>query len=59
MWGIGLVLIVEGVIYALAPHIVESLLRQLSDLSMFKRRQFGIWTAITGVFIILIVKRFF
>lgn len=42
---LGLVLILEGLVYALAPSFIEDLLKAMSQLSLTKRRQVG-WLVI-------------
>ena len=46
---IGLVLIVEGLVYALAPSLVEDLLEALKNLSLEMRRTFGFLVLVLGV----------
>ena len=45
----GLVLIVEGLVYALAPSLVEDLLEALRNLSLEMRRTFGLLVMVLGV----------
>ena len=45
---IGLVLVVEGLVYALAPHLVEDLLRALRDLPIEMRRTTGLGAMTLG-----------
>lgn len=46
---IGLVLIVEGLVYALAPWLVEDLLTALRSLSIEQRRLLGLASLAFGV----------
>lgn len=46
---VGLVLIVEGLVYALAPSLVEDLLEALKNLSLEVRRTFGFLVLVLGV----------
>ena len=59
LWGIGLVLVIEGLVYALAPAIVDNLLKALKDMDLIARRRFGILTAFLGAVILLAVSRYF
>ncbi|WP_293448980.1 DUF2065 domain-containing protein [Planktotalea sp.] len=46
---IGLVMIIEGLVYALAPSLVEDLLEALRNLSLEMRRTFGLLVMVLGV----------
>ena len=46
---IGLVLVVEGLVYALAPHLIEDLLRALRDMPVETRRLVGLGAMALGV----------
>ncbi len=46
---LGLVLIVEGLVYALAPWLVEDLLAALRDMSIDARRLVGLGALALGV----------
>lgn len=59
IWGVGLVLLIEGLVYALAPLLVENMLRQLSEIPIKSRRIFGVLSALLGAVIIYTVERFF
>ena len=59
IWGVGLVLVIEGLVYAAAPFFVENLLRQLSEVSVKSRRVFGALSALLGSLILYAVERFF
>ena len=58
LWGVGLVLVIEGLVYALAPAVVETLLEQLRQLTSGERRRFGILMAVLGALILFIVVRY-
>ena len=58
LWGIGLVLVIEGLVYALVPVMVDNLLQALKDLPLSARRRFGILTALLGAVILLAVSRY-
>ncbi len=46
---IGLVLVLEGLVYALAPSIVEDLLAALKSLTLEQRRMIGLGALALGV----------
>ena len=46
---LGLVLIVEGLVYALAPSLVEELLEALRELPLETRRLFGVAALLVGM----------
>ena len=54
--GIAFVLIIEGLVYALAPSLVERLLEALREIPVEQRRQLGLITIVTGVVLLWIVK---
>ena len=54
--GLGAVLILEGLVYLLAPHSVEVLLKYLKLLSISDRRKFGALLFVFGFILILIVS---
>ena len=58
LWGLGLVLVIEGLVYALAPFLVESMLQQLEELPLSARRRFGGMTALLGAVILLVVSKY-
>ena len=59
IWGVGIVLLIEGLVYALAPLFVENMLRQLSEMPVNSRRIFGASSALLGAVILYTVERFF
>ncbi len=48
-YAIGLVLIVEGLVYVLAPSIVEDLLAMLKSLPEGQRRTMGLLAVVAGM----------
>lgn len=46
---LGLVLIVEGLVYALAPWLIEDMLAALRSLTLQQRRTIGLAALATGV----------
>ena len=59
IWGVGIVLLIEGLVYALAPLFVENMLRQLGEMPVNSRRIFGASSALLGAVILYMVERFF
>lgn len=53
---LGLVLIVEGLVYALAPRIVEQLLDALAQMPEETRRLLGLSALALGVLLVWIAK---
>ncbi|WP_425072648.1 DUF2065 domain-containing protein [Sagittula sp. S175] len=55
--GIGMVLVIEGLVYALAPSLVERLLEALKEMPLEMRRNLGLLTLVTGVVILWMARR--
>ena len=55
---IGLVLIVEGLVYALAPSLIEDLLDRLRTLPLETRRMMGLVALAAGVLLVGLAKTF-
>ncbi|GAA6181299.1 MULTISPECIES: DUF2065 domain-containing protein [unclassified Shimia] len=55
---LGLVLIVEGLVYALAPSVVEELLNMLRAIPETQRRFFGLAALGLGIAVVWIAKSF-
>ncbi|MEC8194865.1 MAG: DUF2065 family protein [Pseudomonadota bacterium] len=53
---LGLVLVLEGLVYALAPSIVEDLLEMLRSFSEGQRRTMGLMAVALGVLVVWIAK---
>jgi len=51
--GVGLVLMIEGLVYALAPSLVEDLLEALRQLPIDQRRVVGFLALALGVVLVL------
>ena len=49
LFAVGLVLIVEGLVYALAPSLLEELLNAMRALSIEQRRALGLLAIALGV----------
>lgn len=54
--GIALVLVIEGLVYALAPSLVERLLEALREMPVEARRSLGLLTLVTGVVLLWIAR---
>jgi len=53
----GLVLIVEGLVWVLAPSAVERLLEMMRDLPVAARRQFGALALVAGLIMIWVAHQ--
>jgi len=53
---IGLVLVIEGLVYALAPWLIDSMLEALRDLSLEQRRIAGLVALALGVVLVWCAK---
>ncbi|SNS61986.1 hypothetical protein SAMN04488078_102319 [Antarctobacter heliothermus] len=51
-----MVLVIEGLVYALAPQLVERLLEALRSLSIEQRRNLGLLTLVSGLLVLWIAK---
>ena len=58
LYGLGLVLVIEGLVYVLAPHFVEKMLVSLKEMSNEQRRLVGACMALLGGVILLLIKTF-
>ena len=58
LYGLGLVLVIEGLVYVLAPHFVEKMLISLKEMSNEQRRLVGACMALVGGVILLLIKTF-
>ena len=56
LYAIGLVLIIEGLVYVLAPHFVEKMLVSLKEMPSEQRRLVGACMALLGGLILLLIK---
>ena len=55
--GIALVLVIEGLVYALAPSLMERMLEALREMPLEARRSLGLLTLITGVVLLWLAQR--
>ncbi len=53
---LGLVFVIEGLTWALAPGLIDRLLTALRDLPLFARRQVGLLGIALGVILILLAR---
>ena len=58
VWGVGLVLLLEGIVYLAAPSLVESVLKIVAKMSIQQRRMLGASRALAGSSMLFIVKFF-
>lgn len=54
--GLGLVLVIEGLLWALAPQMIEDLLAALRRLTLDQRRMIGIGAVALGVALVWAAK---
>ncbi|WP_305971560.1 MULTISPECIES: DUF2065 domain-containing protein [unclassified Mameliella] len=54
--GIGMVLVIEGLVYALAPQLVERLLEALRAMTLEQRRLLGGLTLVTGLIVLWLAR---
>jgi len=53
---LGLVLVIEGLVYALAPSLVESMLEAMKDLPLETRRRIGLAAVALGVGVVWLAR---
>ena len=58
VWGVGLVLLLEGIVYLAAPSLVVGVLKILAKMSIQQRRMLGASMALAGSSMLFIVKFF-
>ena len=58
VWGVGLVLLLEGIVYLAAPSLVEGVLKIVAKISIQQRRMLGASMALAGSTMLFIVKFF-
>lgn len=54
--GIGMVLVIEGLVYALAPSLVERLLEALAAMTLEQRRTLGLVALVSGIAVLWVAK---
>tara|TARA_B100000900_G_scaffold340400_1_gene303186 strand:- start:481 stop:672 length:192 start_codon:yes stop_codon:yes gene_type:complete len=55
-WGIGVIMLVEGVAYIIAPSLIERVLKILAGTSIRQRRMLGALMALTGSSLLYLIK---
>ena len=58
LYGLGLVLIIEGLVYVLAPQFVEKMLVSLKEMPNEHRRLVGACMALLGGLILLLLQTY-
>ena len=58
LWGVGVIMLVEGVAYFLVPSLIESVLRILAGTSVRQRRMIGALMALAGGSLLYLIKFF-
>ena len=58
VWGVGLVLLLEGIVYLAAPSLIDSVLKIVAEMSIQQRRMLGASMALAGSSMLFIVKFF-
>ena len=53
LFGVGAVMIVEGLVYLLAPNVIKDVLKALDLLSIMDRRKIGALMFIAGFILVL------
>ena len=56
VFGLGAVLIVEGLVYLLAPNVIKDLLKALDLLSIVDRRKIGALLVVAGFALVVLVS---
>ena len=56
LWGIGVIMLVEGVAYIIAPSLIERVLKILAGTSIRQRRMLGALMALTGSSLLYLTK---
>ena len=58
VWGVGLILLLEGIVYLAAASLVEGVLKIVAKMSIQQRRMLGASMALAGSSMLFIVKFF-
>ena len=56
LFGVGAVMIVEGLVYLLAPNVIKDVLKALDLLSIMDQRKIGALMFIAGFILVLMVS---
>ena len=58
LWGVGVIMLVEGVAYIIAPSLIESVLKILAGTSIRQRQMLGALMAFAGGSLLYLIKFF-
>ena len=58
LWGIGFIMLVEGVAYLIAPSLIERVLKILAGTSIRQRQMLGALMALAGSSLLYLIKFF-
>ena len=58
LWGIGVIMLVEGLAYLIAPSLIERVLKILASTSIRQRRMLGALMALAGSSLLYLIKFF-
>lgn len=56
LWGIGVILLVEGAAYIVAPSLIEKVLKILAGTSIQQRRMIGALMALVGSSLLYLIR---
>ena len=56
LWGIAVILLVEGAAYIVAPSLIERVLKILADTSIQQRRTIGALMALAGSSLLYLIR---
>lgn len=56
VFGLGAVLIVEGLVYLLAPNVIKDVIKALDLLSIVDRRKIGALLVVAGFVLVVLVS---
>ena len=58
LWGIGVIMLVEGLAYLIAPSLIERVLKILAGTSIRQRRMLGALMALAGSSLLYLIQFF-
>ena len=58
LWGIGVIMLVEGVAYLIAPSLIERVLKILAGTSIRQRQMRGALMALAGSLLLYLIQFF-
>ena len=56
LWGIGVILLIEGAAYIVAPSLIDRVLKILADTSIQQRRMIGALMALAGSSLLYLIR---